>query len=232
MKTIGLLGGMSWESSALYYQRINEEVKRRLGDLNSAEILMHSVNFAEIEHLQHEWNWEALTEIMIRNAKRLEAGGADFVLICTNTMHKMAAAVQESISIPLVHIADATALAIQKAGYQRVALLGTAFTMEQDFYKGRLIENYGLQVMIPNGTQRKDVHRIIYKELCEGKIQDDSREIYKAIIADMKEQGAQCVILGCTEITMLISQADLVLPVFDTTEIHAMEAVNVALASK
>lgn len=222
---------MSWESSALYYKRINEEVKRRLGDLNSAEILMHSVNFAEIEHLQHEWNWEALTEIMIANAKRLEAGGADFVLICTNTMHKMAAAVQENISIPLVHIADATAQEIQKAGYKKVALLGTAFTMEQDFYKGRLIENYGLEVMIPNEVQRKDVHRIIYKELCEGKILDDSREIYKAIIADMKEQGAQCVILGCTEITMLISQADSVLPVFDTTEIHAMEAVNVALGN-
>ncbi len=168
---------------------------------------------------------------MIANAKRLEAGGADFVLICTNTMHKMAAAVQENISIPLVHIADATAQEIQKAGYKKVALLGTAFTMEQDFYKGRLIENYGLEVMIPNEVQRKDVHRIIYKELCEGKILDDSREIYKAIIADMKEQGAQCVILGCTEITMLISQADSVLPVFDTTEIHAMEAVNVALGN-
>ncbi len=223
---------MSWESSALYYKRINEEVKRRLGDLNSAEILMHSVNFAEIEALQHAGKWDELTEIMIANAKRLEAGGADFVLICTNTMHKMAAAVQENISIPLVHIADATAQAIQKAGYKKVALLWTAFTMEQDFYKGRLIENYGLQVMIPNETQRKDVHRIIYKELCEWKIHDDSREIYKAIIADMKEQGAQCVILGCTEITMLISQADSVLPVFDTTEIHAMEAVNVALSER
>lgn len=220
---------MSWESSALYYKRINEEVKRRLGDLNSAEILMHSVNFAEIEHLQHEWNWEALTEIMIKNVKRLEVGGADFVLICTNTMHKMAAAVQENISIPLIHIADATAQAIKKAGYKKVALLWTAFTMEQDFYKGRLVEHYRLQVMIPNETQRKDVHRIIYKELCEWKILDDSREIYKAIIADMKEQGAQCVILGCTEITMLISQTDSVLPVFDTTQIHAMEAVNVAL---
>ena len=230
MKTIGLLGGMSWESSALYYQRINEEVKRRLGDLNSAEILMHSVNFAEIEALQHAGKWDELTEIMIANAKRLEAGGADFVLICTNTMHKMAAAVQENISIPLVHIADATALEIQKAGYKKVALLWTAFTMEQDFYKGRLVENYGVQVMIPNETQRKDVHRIIYKELCEWKIQDDSREIYKAIISDMKEQGAQCVILWCTEITMLISQADSVLPVFDTTQIHAMEAVNVALS--
>lgn len=231
MKTIGLLGGMSWESSALYYQRINQETKSRLGGLASAQILMHSVNFAEIEKLQHEWNWEALTQIMIQNAQRLEKWGADFVLICTNTMHKMAQEVQENISIPLLHLADATAKKIGENGIQKIALLGTGFTMRQDFYKGRLRDNFGLDVIIPSEPEMDEVHRIIYDELCQGEIKSESRGIYKKIIENLKSQGAQWVILGCTEITMLISQSDSVLPVFDTTEIHAIAAVDAMLES-
>ena len=229
MKTIGLLWGMSWESSALYYETINTKVKKRLWGLNSAKILMHSVNFAEIEALQHAWDWDALTNIMIQNAQSLEKWGADMIFICTNTMHKMAGVVEESVSIPLIHIADATAKQIQKQWIQKIALLGTAFTMEQDFYKGRLIENYGLEVLVPDESSRADVHRIIYQELCQWIIRDESREIYKNIIQDLKSQWAQGVILGCTEITMLISETDSVLPVFDTTEIHALEAVDQAL---
>ena len=230
MKTIGLLGGMSWESSALYYQTINTEVKKRLWGLNSAKILMHSVNFAEIEALQHAWNWDALTEIMVENAQSLEKWWADFILICTNTMHKMAEAVQASISIPLIHIADATAKEIANTWIHKIALLGTAFTMEQHFYKWRLMENYGLDVVVPDETGRADIHRIIYEELCQWIVRDESREIYKEIIQDLKNQWAEWVILGCTEITMLISEEDSALPIFDTTEIHALEAVSQSLS--
>lgn len=229
MKTIGLLWGMSWESSALYYEIINTETKKRLWWLNSAKVLMHSVNFSEIETLQHSGNWESLTQIMIKNAQSLEAWWADFVLICTNTMHKMARAVQDSISIPLIHIADATARQVQEKWIQKIALLGTAFTMEYDFYKWRLIENYWLEVLLPDESWRWQVHRIIYEELCQGIIRDSSREVYKKIIDDLKAQWAEGVILWCTEITMLISEEDSSLPVFDTTEIHAIEAVNQAL---
>ncbi len=229
MKTIGLLGGMSWESSALYYKTINNETKRRLGWLSSAKILMHSVNFAEIEALQHAGKWDELTDIMIQNAQSLEAGWADFVMICTNTMHKMAEDVAASISIPLLHLADATAEKIVKSGIKKVALLGTGFTMKQDFYKGRLIEKYGLEVLTPDEEDMDEVHRIIYEELCQWEIKNDSREIYKQIINKLKARGAQGVILWCTEITMLIKQSDSSLPVFDTTDIHAITAVDAAL---
>lgn len=220
---------MSWESSALYYETINTEIKKRLWGLNSAKILMHSVNFAEIEALQHSWDWDALTDIMTKNAQSLEKWWADFILICTNTMHKMAESVQKHISIPLIHIADATAKEISAHWITRIALLWTAFTMEQDFYKWRLTDTYKLDVLIPDSDSREDVHRIIYEELCRWIVREESREIYKKIISDLKERGAQGVILGCTEITMLISQHDSELPAFDTTQIHALEAVNQAL---
>ncbi len=229
MKTIGLLWGMSWESSALYYETINSETKKRLWWLNSAKILMHSVNFSEIESLQHSGDWDALTQIMIENAQSLEEWWADFILICTNTMHKMAEAIQDAILIPLIHIADATVKEVKKRWIQKIALLGTAFTMEQEFYKWRLVDNYGLEVIIPDEGWRGDIHRIIYEELCQWIVKDNSREIYKQVIQDLKAAWAEGVILGCTEITMLISEEDSVLPVFDTTQIHAIEAVNQAL---
>jgi len=220
---------MSWESSALYYETINNYVKKELWGLNSAKVLMHSVNFSDIEKLQHEWDWEALTDIMIMNAQSLEKWWADFVLICTNTMHKMADAVQWSISIPLINIADSTAEVIKQSGIKKISLLGTAFTTEQDFYKWRLTEQYWLEVFIPDDYDRQEVHRIIYEELCLWIVKDESRETYKNIIKKLKDKWAQWVILGCTEITMLISQKDSELPVFDTTNIHAIEAVKQAL---
>lgn len=229
MKTIGLLWWMSWESSALYYEAINLETKKQLWGLHSAKILMHSVNFSQIESLQHSGEWEKLTNIMIENAKTLENAGADFILICTNTMHKMAKEVQENLSIPLIHIADATAQMIQKQHIQKVALLGTAFTMEQDFYKWILTNDYKLDVLIPNDEERLEIHRVIYEELCQWIVRQESREIYKDIITNLQAQWAQAVILWCTEITMLISDTDSTLPVFDTTYIHAIEAVNQAL---
>ena len=229
MKTIWLLWGMSWESSALYYERINREVKKRLWWLHSAEILMHSVDFWTIEALQHAWKWDELTDIMIQNAQRLEACWADCVVICTNTMHKMAQEVQKNISLPLIHIADATAEKIIQSGISKIALLGTWFTMREDFYKGRLREKYYLDVLIPIEEEMNHVHRIIYDELCNGIVRDDSREIYKQVIQSLKERWAEWVILWCTEITMLISQSDSVLPVFDTTDIHALACVDFSL---
>ncbi|CAN7541550.1 aspartate/glutamate racemase family protein [Paenibacillus sp. LjRoot153] len=229
MKTIGLIGGMSWESSLLYYQIINQRVKEKLGGHHSAKSLMYSVDFHEIKTLQHEGRWEEATSVMIESAQKLESAGSDCIVICTNTMHKMAKEVEDAVSIPLLHIADATATEIVKAGIKKVALLGTAFTMEQEFYKGRLAEKYNLEVLVPNTESRKIVHDIIYEELCLGTINEDSKQSYIEIIRNLVKDGAEAVILGCTEITLLISQQDASVPLFDTTKIHAEYAVDFAL---
>lgn len=230
MKTIGLIGGMSWESSAEYYRLINEEVRNRLGSTHSAKSLMWSMDFAEIETLQHEGNWQALSEKMCQAAVSLERGGADFIVICTNTMHKLAELVQACLNIPLLHIADATAKEITSKNIKKVGLLGTEFTMKQDFYKGRLADKFGLEVFIPNDEDCQIVHRIIYQELVAGVIRDESRQQYRQIIQKLVDAGAEAIILGCTEIMLLVSPADSAVPVFDTTEIHAQAAVNMALA--
>ncbi|MBP1964115.1 aspartate/glutamate racemase family protein [Paenibacillus aceris] len=229
MKTIGLIGGMSWESSLLYYQIINQRVKEKLGGHHSAKSLMYSVDFHEVKTLQHQGNWDEATKIMIDSAQKLETGGADLIVICTNTMHKMAQEVEESVSIPLLHIADSTAIEIVKDGIKKVALLGTAFTMEQDFYKGRLIERFGLDVIVPNEEERMVIHDIIYQELCLGIIKEESKQSYLKIINGLYQQGAEAIILGCTEITLLISQDDCIIPVYDTTRLHAESAVDFAL---
>ena len=229
MKTIGMIGGMSWESSIEYYRIINEAVKEKLGDLHSAKSLMYSVDFAEIEVLQREGRWQEATRAMVEAARSVEAGGADFLIICTNTMHKMADEVQKSIAIPLLHIADATAEAIKARGLQRVGLLGTRFTMEEDFYRGRLVEKHALEVLVPDAAEREIVHRIIYDELVLGRIVPASKAEYLRIIGGLAEAGAEGIILGCTEIGLLVSQADSRLPLFDTTRIHALAAVQYAL---
>lgn len=229
MKTIGLLGGMSWESTVDYYRTINESVKNTLGGLHSAKIAMYSVDFEPIEKLQHEGDWEGAARILSEAAQRIQSAGADFLLICTNTMHKVAPQIEESIKIPLLHIADATAEVLVHEGIETVGLLGTAFTMEQDFYKGRLSEKYGLNVLVPNEDDKQIVHKIIYQELCLGKIQSDSRIEYLRIIDMLSNQGAEAVILGCTEIGMLVSQADTNVRLFDTTAIHAKKAVQYAI---
>ena len=229
MKTIGMIGGMSWESSIEYYRIINETVKEQLGDLHSAKSLMYSVDFAEIEVLQREGRWQEATRAMVEAARSVEAGGADFLIICTNTMHKMADEVQKSIAIPLLHIADATAEAIKARGLQRVGLLGTRFTMEEDFYRGRLVEKHALEVLVPEAAEREIVHRIIYDELVLGRIVPASKAEYLRIIGGLAEAGAEGIILGCTEIGLLVSQADSRLPLFDTTRIHALAAVQYAL---
>lgn len=229
MKTIGLIGGMSWESSLEYYRIINETVKARLGGLHSADCLMYSFDFAEIEALQMADDWDTATQRMVEAARRLEKGGAACVVICTNTMHKMADAVQAAVDLPLIHIADATAEVIKNAGVQHIGLLGTAFTMEHDFYKGRLIDTYGLDVIIPDDAGRKIVHDIIYHELVLGEIQDESRRAYVEVIKAMQADGAEGVILGCTEIGLLIKPEHSPIPVYDTTYLHAVAAVNFAL---
>lgn len=229
MKTIGLIGGLSWESSAEYYRMINEAVKNRLGGLHSAQCLMFSFNFAEIETLQHQGDWDAATERMIDAARRLERGGADMLIICSNTMHRMANEVQAAVSIPLIHIADPTARKIKAAGLRRVGLLATIYTMEQDFYRGRLTDVHGLDVIVPNAADRQIVNRIIYEELVLGVIKPDSKAEYQRVIDDLITRGAEGVILGCTEIGLLIKQADCPVPAFDTTEIHALAAVDAAL---
>lgn len=229
MKTIGLLGGMSWESTELYYRWINEHVKRKLGGLHSARIAMVSVDFHEIEALQHNGDWEQAGTLLAQAAQRIEAAGADFLLICTNTMHKVAPRIEQVITIPILHIADATAARIRQQGVKKVGLLGTNFTMEQDFYKGRLTA-HGLDVIVPSAEDREIVHRVIYDELCLGKLSDASRNEYLRIIHQMKDQGAEGVIEGCTEIVMLVQQTHTEVPLFDTTAIHAEEAVNYALA--
>ena len=228
---IGLIGGMSWESSAEYYRIINREVQKRLGGVHSARSLMWSVDFGEIESLQHLGDWDKLTEQMIDAAIRLERGGADFVLMCTNTMHRMAGAVSEAINVPLLHIADPTGEKIRAAGFGRVGLLGTAFTMEQDFYKARLKQLFDLEVIVPKAQDRRIVHEIIYKELVAGKVFPKSRSLYREIIARLVAEGAQAIILGCTEIMLLVSDEDSAVPLFDTTTIHAIAAVDRALGA-
>jgi len=229
MKVIGLIGGMSWESSAEYYKILNETVKERLGGLHSAKCIMYSVDFEEIEQLQHAGKWEEATTYMIDAAQRVEKAGADFVLICTNTMHKMADDVQSAIGILLLHIADATAEKINEQGLNTVGLLGTKFTMEEDFYKGRLKEKFGLAVVVPEEDERTTVHDIIYNELCLGEIRESSREKMKKSIEHLVSKGAEGVILGCTEIPLLVKQKDAAVPLFDTTLIHAQAAVDRAL---
>jgi len=229
MKTIGLIGGMSWESSAQYYRIINQEARARLGGVHSARSLMFSVDFAEIERLQHDGDWSALTHQMIDAARRLERGGADFFLLCTNTMHRMAEDVATSVSMPLLHIADPTAEAITAAGHRRVGLLGTAFTMEQDFYKGRLTRRHGLDVLVPDEADRSLVHEVIYRELVVGKALPASRAAYRQIMARLVERGAEAIILGCTEIMLLVQPGDSPVPLFDTTTLHARAAVTRAL---
>jgi len=229
-KVIGLIGGMSWESSSEYYRIINQTVRQKLGGLRSARCLMWSFDFGEIEALQHAGRWDDATALMIDAAQRLERGGADFFLICTNTMHRMADQVQAAVGIPLLHIADPTAERIKAQGIRRVGLLGTAFTMEQEFYKGRLQSRFGLDVLVPDMDDRATVHRIIYEELVQGRVEAQSREAYRAVIARLIERGAEAVILGCTEIMLLVKPEDSRVPLFDTTGIHAEAAVNRALS--
>jgi aspartate racemase len=229
MKTIGLIGGMSWESSLEYYRIINETTKQKLGGFHSAKIILYSVDFEEIERLQHQGRWDELTQIMISAAQNLERAGADLVLICTNTMHKMADDVQASIQVPLLHIADAAGEQLRLQNLQTVGLLGTKFTMEQDFYRGRLSEKFGLKVLIPSDDEREIVHRVIYDELCLGQIKESSKSAYIRIISSLVERGAQGIILGCTEIPLLVKQKDVSVSIFDTTTIHAQQAVEEAL---
>jgi len=229
LKTIGLLGGMSWESSIEYYRIINETVRARLGGLHSAKSVMFSVDFADIERFQHSGQWDRATNMLIEAARAIELAGADFLVICTNTMHKMADEVCKAIGIPLLHIADPTAEQIKAKGLRTVGLLGTEFTMEGDFYKGRLAEVHGLQVVIPTPADRNTTNRVIYEELVVGKIVPESKTRYRRIIADLVRHGAQGVILGCTEIGLLIGQEDSPVPLFDTARIHAAAAVDYAL---
>jgi len=229
VKTIGLIGGMSWESSAVYYDLVNKKVRELLGGFHSCKNVMVSVDFAEIEKLQHIGDWEELDKMMVSAAQQLEVAGADLVVLCTNTMHLCAPAIRKNISIPFLHIAEATGKVIANKKLKKVALLGTKFTMEKDFYKNYLFENFGVDVILPNDEERLNIHRIIYQELVHGKILDKSREIYKQIIQDLEQQGAQGVILGCTEIPLLISQNDVNIPIFDTTKIHAEKAADWAI---
>ena len=229
MKTIGLLGGMSWESTLEYYKMINEGIKKKLGGLHSAKIAMVSVDFEPIEKLQHQGHWNEMAKMLSNDAKSIEKAGADFLLICTNTMHKVAADIENSIRIPLFHIADATAEELIKEGIKTVGLLGTAFTMEEDFYKGRLTKKYGLKVITPNKKDREIIHKIIYNELCLGKVKEDSKKEYLRIINELGKNGAEGVILGCTEIGLLVKQSDTDIKLFDTTQIHAKKAVELAL---
>jgi len=230
VKTIGLIGGMSWESSLEYYRILNETTRSKLGGLHSARSIMYSVDFAEIEALQHQDRWEEAAQLMIAAGQSLERAGADFVVLCTNTMHKLADQIQSNISIPLLHIADATAERVKSSGLRNIGLLGTRFTMEHDFYKGRLIEKCGLNVITPDAKDRETVHRIIYDELCLGVVKQESREQYVWIMEKLVEAGAEGIILGCTEIELLVHDGDSQVPLFPTTKIHAIAAVEYALA--
>jgi len=231
MKTIGLIGGMSWESTVPYYRQINELIKERLGRLHSAKLVLFSVDFHEIEQLQHAGEWQKAGDILAQAAMALERAGADGLIICTNTMHKVAGQVQAAVALPLLHIADPTADAIKAAGLGKVGLLGTRFTMEQDFYRLRLERDHGLEVLIPDEDDREVIHNVIYEELCLGVVRDDSREAYSRVIDRLVAQGAQAIILGCTEISLLIGPADAPVPLFDTTAIHAAHAAHWALGS-
>jgi aspartate racemase len=232
MKTIGLIGGMSWESSLEYYRILNETVKDRLGGLHSAKCILYSVEFAEIEALQHAGRWDEAARIMVEAGQSLERAGADLLVLCTNTMHKLAGEIEAGVNIPLLHIADAAAEAVKAAGISRVGLLGTRFTMEQDFYRGRLTDKHGLQVIIPGQPDRELIHQVIYGELCLGVIKPESRLRFAGIIAKLVAAGAQGVILGCTEIESLVRQEDSPVSVFPTTRIHAEAAVAWALNKK
>jgi aspartate racemase len=229
LKTIGLIGGMSWESTLEYYKIINETSKAELGGLHSAKCLMYSVDFEQIEVLQHEDKWEELTDIMVNIAEKLKSGGADFIVICTNTMHKMASDIENRVGIKVLHIAEVTGEKIKQKGMKKVGLLGTKFTMEQDFYKKVLKENFNIDVVIPDENEREIVHKIIYNELCKGIINEASKIEYIKIINNLALNGAEGIILGCTEIPLLIKQEDVNIPVFDTTKIHAVSAVEFAL---
>jgi aspartate racemase len=229
MKTIGLIGGMSWESSLQYYRLINEAVKRKLGGLHSAKSLMLSVDFADVEILQSQGRWAEAAQLLIQAAKDLEKGGADFIVLCTNTMHKAADEIQANVKIPFLHIADATAEKVKSAGIQNAGLLGTRFTMEEDFYKGRLAQRYGLTVHVPDAHDRETIHQVIYDELVVGKINPHSKKQFAGIIERMVDRGVEGVILGCTEIGLLVQQEDSRVPLFDTTRIHAEAAVEYAL---
>lgn len=228
MKTLGLIGGLSWESSTEYYRYINTFVKEELGGLNSAKCLMHSFNFAEIVEMQHNGEWEKATQAMVDAAKKLEGGGADAIVICTNTMHKMADDLEKNVVIPLIHIADATAAKIKEQGLDAVGLLGTNFTMEQDFYKERL-KKHGIDVVVPDGEDRKIVHNVIYEELCQGVVKEASKKAYLEILSRLADKGAQGVVLGCTEIPLLINQNDTSMPLFDTTYLHSKAAAEFAM---
>jgi aspartate racemase len=230
LKTIGLIGGMSWESTVPYYQQINETIKHRLGGLHSAKIVLYSVDFHDIERLQHAGNWTAAGALLADAARSLEAAGADFLVLCTNTMHKVAPMIEAAVSISLFHIADPTAAEIKRAGHSTIGLLGTRFTMEQAFYRDRLSERHGLQVIVPNAADRDIIHRIIYDELCLGVVLPKSRSEYRRIMEHLATQGAQAIILGCTEISLLVSQSDAQVPLFNTTAIHARAAAEEALA--
>ncbi|QKS30381.1 MAG: putative racemase YgeA [Accumulibacter sp.] len=230
MKTIGLIGGMSWESTLPYYRRINEEVRARLGGLHSARLILYSVDFHDVERLQEAGDWDAAGALLARAAVALQAAGADFLLLCTNTMHRVAGEIEAAVTIPLLHIADATATAVADSGYHTVGLLGTRFTMEEAFYRDRLQEVHGLRVVVPAAAARAAVHRIIYDELCRGIIRRESRELYRQAIDELAVQGAQAIILGCTEIALLVGARDSPLPLFDTATLHALAAVDLALA--
>lgn len=228
MKTIGLIGGMSWESTQTYYRLINQKVRDELGGLHSAKLVLYSVDFAEIEALQHQGNWQATADILGSVAQSLESAGAEFLVLCTNTMHKVASQLERSVNVPLLHIADATANVLKKDGITCVGLLGTRFTMEQTFYIGRL-QDHGIQVVVPNEPERERVHSVIYNELCQGVVKPDSKAMYLDVVASLAERGAQGVILGCTEIGLLIQSSDTEVKLYDTTKIHAEQAVQYAL---
>ncbi len=230
MKIIGLIGGMSWESTVPYYRLINETIKNRLGGLHSAKIVLYSVDFHDIERLQHAGDWEAAGAMLAEAARSLEAAGSDFLVLCTNTMHKVASTIETAVTIPLFHIADPTAVEIKRAGHSTVGLLGTKFTMEQAFYRERLSEHHGLQVIVPGAEDRDTVHRIIYEELCLGVVLPESRSEYRRIMNNLALHGAEAIILGCTEISLLVSAQDSEVPLFDTTAIHARAAAEAALA--
>lgn len=230
MKTIGMIGGMSWESTVSYYQALNEGIKAELGGLHSAKICLYSVDFSEIESLQHQGKWDETAVILSKAAQSVEAGGADCLLICTNTMHKVAPQIEEQITIPILHIADATAEQLLSDGVTKVGLLGTRFTMEQDFYKRRLVDKFGIEVLVPNEGDRDVIHTVIYSELCQGVVSAESRERYLEVVDRLSSQGAQAVILGCTEIALLINQQHTDIPLYDTTKIHADYAVKWAIS--
>ena len=224
-----MIGGMSWESSLEYYRIMNQAVKEKLGGFHSAQCILYSVDFDDVEKMQHRGDWESLTRLMIEAAQNVKKAGAEFLVICTNTMHKMADAVQSAIQIPLLHIADVTADAVKQNGQSRVGLLGTKFTMEQDFYKGRLKDLHGIDVLIPEDDERQTIHDILYNELCLGEIRQLSREKFQSIIQNLVQRGAQGVVLGCTEIPLIVRQEDYKIPLYDTTSLHALAAVEFAL---